>query len=44
MDRDYSYSEYVSKRLEESENERDLPMREQRKLEVELHDLFRLER
>lgn len=44
MDKDYSYSEYISKKQEESENKCELPMREQRKFETELHDLYRLER
>ena len=44
MDRDYSYSEYIAEQQEKTENKCEIPMREQRKIEVEKHDLFRLER
>lgn len=44
MDKDYSYTQYVKEQQEKAENKCDIPMREQRKVEVEMHDLFRLER
>lgn len=42
MDKDFNYSEYISKKLEEVDTAA-IPMREQRKLEVEKYDLCRLE-
>lgn len=43
ISRDYSYSEYISAKQEENENRHEIPMREQEKQRVELHDLYRLE-
>lgn len=43
ISRDYSYSEYVGAKQEEAENRCEIPMREQEKRKVELHDLYRLE-
>ena len=42
MTEDFDYSEYIAEKTEQNDTTA-VPMREQRKLKVELYDLYRME-
>lgn len=42
MTKDFDYSEYIAEKTEQVDTAA-IPMREQRKMEIELYDLYRME-